>query len=293
MRAAFDVLADRREQRPVRLHPVVAAEQRAARLEVADVAVDGVELRGGDVRGVADDQVEAPVERVSPGAFNERGLDAEPLGVRPGDIQRGPAHIGRDHLDARHLRGERDRDAPAPGAEVGDAHRRAVARTQHRERPLDERLRLRPRDEHVAVDAERPPVELPRAGDVGHRLALPAPAHQLPDGGELALVEGAVELQVDVEAAQPERLGAEQLGVEAGGRAAVIAEIRRAQAEHVDERGWGGRHLRRRARASRCRPRPRGGGAPGPRWTAARRAGRGRRRPRAAAGAASGRCDGR
>ncbi len=287
------MLPDRREQRPVRLHPVVAAEQRAPGLEVADVAIDGVQFRGGDVRGVADDEVEPAAERVGPRALDERDVDAEPLGVRTGDGQRAGAHIGPDHLDARHLRGQGDRDAPAAGAEIGDAHRLAIARTQQRERPLDERLGLGPRDQHIAGDREGAPVELPRARDVGHRLALATPAHQLADGRQLALVEGAVELQVDVEAAQPERLGAEQLGVEAGGRAAVIAEVRRAHAEHVDELGLGGRHLSRHARARRRRPRPRGAGAPGPRWTAARRAGRGPRRPRAAAGAASGRCDGR
>ena len=55
-------------------------------------------------------------------------------------------HVGREHLRARPLVRDRQRDRAGAGAEI--EHARVAVRGQARERDLDQRLGLRPRNEH-------------------------------------------------------------------------------------------------------------------------------------------------
>ena len=209
--AAVTCAANRGEQRPVGVEPVLAAEERPPRFEVAHIPVDRLELLGGDVGRVADDEVERALEPVGPRALDELDVDAERGRIGAGHLERGGADVGGDGTRGRNLGGERDGDAPAAGPEVGDAQLGAGPVAQIGHRTLHQRLGVGPGHEHVGRDPKRPPVELAGPGDVRHRFALPAPPDQLADRGQLLLVERPVELQVQVDAAQPERLRAEQL----------------------------------------------------------------------------------
>ena len=237
-----DVSPYRGEQRPVGVEPVLAAEERAARFEVAHVAVHRLELLGGDVGRVADDEVEVRPRAQSAHEHSTKSTST-PSAVALARATSSAAALTSVATRAwrGNLGGERDRRC----SRCRSRGRRRAARAPGRSRRyatalLHQRLGVGPRHEHVGRDRKRPPVELAGPGDVRHRFALPAPPDQLADRGQLLLVERPVELQVQVDAAQPERLRAEQLGVEARRRAAVITEVGGAETEHVDER-WRGR----------------------------------------------------
>ena len=72
---------------------------------------------------------------------------------------------------------DRDRDAPAARADVGDAHR-ILRLTCDRDRPLHEHLGVRVRHEHGGCHLEIQAHELLVASQIGHRLALGPPRDQ-------------------------------------------------------------------------------------------------------------------
>ena len=73
---------------------------------------------------------------------------------------------------------QRDGQAAAAGADVGDRQRR-VAIGQQLERGLDDQLGLGPGNQHGRRDLERETPELLAAGDVGERFARRPPGDEL------------------------------------------------------------------------------------------------------------------
>ena len=78
-------------------------------------------------------------------------------------------------LPARPLEGQGQSYAAGARAEVGKA---GLVRQVAFQGRLHHELRLRPRDEHAREDGKVPAVELAKACDVGHGLALEAPGEQ-------------------------------------------------------------------------------------------------------------------
>src|SRR5204862_8329511 len=96
--------------------------------------------------------------------------------------------------------------------------------------------------------------EVPVAEDVGERLAVPAALDEPAAGRKLRLGEWALELRVEVDPSEAERVGEQPLRVEAWRLDALSLEERRRTAQHLAER-----HA---LRSSRSRA---GGGGPPPR----------------------------
>ena len=111
------------------------------------------------------------------------------------------------------LVGERERHSARSGADVEDARR--VVTVEQREAALDEGLGLGARDERAPVDAEREAPEAPLAEDVLERLAgRPAPDERA-RAVELGDRQRPVEVHVQLDALEPERVREELLGFEA------------------------------------------------------------------------------
>jgi hypothetical protein len=92
-----------------------------------------------------------------------------PLGVAPRDAERRGRDVEGDGVRVRAFVEERDRDAARTRPHVADERR--VSPAQDFERRLDQKLRLRPRDEHVGRHLEVEPVELLMPRDVLQGLA--------------------------------------------------------------------------------------------------------------------------
>lgn len=146
-------------------------KQRQVGLEIQHLEGDFGDLRAVHVGGIAHHQVEtAEVERRREVGAEERDAvrGAEPVGI-PGRHRQGAGgQIDRHRPGAGDLQREGHREDAGAGADVEDPGR---LRQPQLERHLHEMLGLRPWDQHPRVDGERPPPELPLAGQVGDRLA--------------------------------------------------------------------------------------------------------------------------
>src|SRR4029077_21179818 len=67
-------------------------------------------------------------------------------------------------------------------------------------------------------------------------LAFPSSGHEVSIGRQLGCGQGAVELQVEVEAAQAERVGQQHLGVESGGVGSVLLEVIGGELQDLNNR---------------------------------------------------------
>ena len=159
-----------------------------------------------DVGRVRDDQL----VRAAGEAVEEVMLDQ--LNGKPGspdvlarEVERVGRDVDRGHARARMLVRDRERDRPRAGADV--QHARLLEPRDVGERPLDDNLRLRPRDQRAPVDCEREPPETPLAEDVGDRLVPRAPRDELAVGVELLRAERPVEVGVELDPLSPERMG--------------------------------------------------------------------------------------
>ena len=143
----------------------------------------------GDVGRVADDQVEhAPGQRREPCALMPVDRQTQPLAVAARDRQRRRAEVDRADLRIRPPRLERQRDRAAAGAQI-DQRAARRQRGQHVERPVDQRLGVGPRVEHVGRDRQHQAVELVLAGEIGDRHVVAPPGQPVLPARLLRVVE--------------------------------------------------------------------------------------------------------
>ena len=114
-----------------------------------------------------------------------------------------------------------DHGVPVPFRDRLRRNRRAG---QPLARHFDQRLGVGAGDQHAGVDGELQPPELFLADEVGDRLAGLAPLDERADGGELLGQQRPIELHVELQARQPERVRHQQLGVEARRRQVSLGE---------------------------------------------------------------------
>ena len=106
-------------------------------------------------------------------------------------------------------RGEQQR--PRPGAEIED--RRGRAAGEMRDRRLDQRLAVGPRDQRAGADRKTDRPEIARAGDVGDRFVRQAALDQRGEAAGHGIVEVP---EQQLLAGDAERVRHQQFGVEAG-----------------------------------------------------------------------------
>src|SRR5215469_11081201 len=168
---------------PDRVQAVAAPPQRPGRIVLAHLGRH--RCPDGDVRRVADHQVDLPVEAGQrPGEVP--GVQHDPArGVRrvvgaAGDIAFGPLPGQRVGLDGVYpgpgnLLGDRQRDRTRTRAQVGHDRVGDIHLLELADRPAGHHLGLRPRYEDTGPDFELGVPEVGEAGDVLERLAgLPA-----------------------------------------------------------------------------------------------------------------------
>ncbi len=147
-----------------------------------------------------------------------------PRHVARRDLQRLGADVSRPYLGVGRVVRDRDRDAAAAGADVGDANR-AISLARDGHRAQHEHLGVGVGHEHARRDLEIQAHELLVADEIRDRLSLAAPRHQPAVGAQLRVAQRLVELEVQVEAAQSQRVGEKHLGVESGGFRSVLLEV--------------------------------------------------------------------
>ena len=276
---------------PARSSPGAAATSRRTSDQAVGAAVErqqrlGAHLGGeagdvgaGDVGQVGGDDVERRVraQRRVEVPLDEGDGDAVSLGVRRARPRARPAtdRWRRPRASDRLRSGLRDRDRhrARAGADVGErararggspqAPRRVADGGQPRQRLVDQRLGVGARHQHARVDVELDAEELLLADDVRHRLARLAALDQLAHAGELGGLERAIELHVELHAADAERVRRQHLGVEARRRETALREARRRPAQHLEHGPARGR------RRGRRRDRPIRAGTEVPRFEAA------------------------
>lgn len=101
---------------------VVAAVERAPRLEPPHLGSERIDLAADDVRGIAGDEIEAADERLAEIAGDEGRARANACvsGVAARDLKRRRADVGADPERQRQFVQQCDENGPRPGAEIGD-----------------------------------------------------------------------------------------------------------------------------------------------------------------------------
>jgi hypothetical protein len=130
-------------------------DQRLAGLEARDLRLERVDLVGLYVRGVRDDEVERPLEAGDELARHELDAVLEPGSgpVHLRDGERARRVVRRHDLRSGMLVGDRERDRA--GADPDVEHAGLCRVREQLEAALDDRLRLRPGDQHARIDTER------------------------------------------------------------------------------------------------------------------------------------------
>ena len=196
-------------QRPDRVEAVGAGEQREVRVVVARLGGHRLPGLQRDVRRVADDHVDPPVELGKcRGQVALAQLDPGAGEVALGPGVRGGVDLDRVHRGVRSLVRDRPGDGAGAGAEVDDHGGSELAGPV--DRPAGEELGLRARHEDPRADSELDVAEVGRAGEVLERLAGGAACDQFVV--PLGRVSGHV-----VDHRQPRPLGAEHVGQQLGG----------------------------------------------------------------------------
>jgi hypothetical protein len=178
------------------VEPVGAGEQRDLRVMAADFDVEVSQFPGGDVRGIADDEVKCAgvigkgVARVGE---VKRHVDS---GAR--DIALCPATgVGIDldgmHLGPRSSVGDGECDSAGPRAQVDDPrarYPRSPEVCQPVDRPLHDALGFGLWNENARADLKPKAPEFDLAGQVGQWLALTPALHQLEEAFLVTPVPG-------------------------------------------------------------------------------------------------------
>ena len=262
------------EQAPDHVEPVRAPVERVARLEgrgnrqaghdgrrdVGQVRADHVELVRHDQQARRPSRGRKQVGRDDRNPVPHRLRDR----VLAGEIGRAVGRVGADdlHLAEHPPAAERHReghgDGAAPGPDVGDGERRGARRARRAGQALGDRaegevhehLRLGARDQGAGVDREGHPVELLEAANVGHRLAGRTPLHGVAQAPGRLGADRTLGVGEDRGPLHAQRVGQEQLGVEAGAlRAARTQALDRGREKLADRRHRGVPQARAPARA--------------------------------------------
>ena len=157
---------------------VLLADRGDPRLPVAHLGVERLDLLGGHVRRVRDDEVIHAFETVTDVLLGEGDLQPSGSSVLARDLQGTKRDVDRGHPRARMLVGDCKRDRAGAGADV--EHGRCVAALEQREAPLDDgtgsgAIALAIADEHpgarvTAIDTSTDALAL--AGENAERIGI-------------------------------------------------------------------------------------------------------------------------
>ena len=181
-------------------------------------------------------------------ALAQREPQSEALPVLPGEREGVRGDVDGSHARARML--VRDRQGNRPGTDADVEHARLLEPCEQRQAALDDDLRLGARDERTRVRPQRQPPKAPLAEDVRERLAGAAAAEQLPHLLELRLLEWTVELGVQLDPREPERVRDQVLRVDPRRVHALVGEEVGRAAEDLAERQAAPRTFQPSARAA-------------------------------------------
>ena len=196
----------------VKLQPVRTAVQRQHRLVRAHLRLQRVDHLMPDVWRVGDDQLILPLAEASMEIRRCKQIALDKLhalaavcrGIFFGDRQGLRAHIRAGHLCALMQLRNGNADCAAAAAEVQDLDTSAkdlfirvvcaaqLTGSKQRQRVLDHRLRILPRDQHVSIDGKRQSHELLRSGDMLQRYTRCAFLHQLKIRFTLVILQDAL-----------------------------------------------------------------------------------------------------
>jgi hypothetical protein len=204
---------------------VVAAAQGFPRLVIPHLGWQLVQDHRRHVRRVRHDQVEPIIDVGQQVRLDEPNPIADLVHGRiaSGGLQGDRGRVGCDETRRGQLECQRDREAPASGADIGDEQRVAVralrggcARCDPGQRLFDDDLGFRPRHEHARSDFEVASPELPMPHDVRGGFAALAPR----DERGVRVVEawrcGVGERGQQARPVPPEHLASQQIGVDGG-----------------------------------------------------------------------------
>jgi len=123
IREAPQVASRQGDHRANGLQAVRPRKERKRGLMIPNLRLQNLPVVLGHVRGIRDDQVEQSVDRRKQRALGERHppLHAVAPGIAACDGKRLLGEVGGDNAGTRELTGERDGEAPAPGADIEDA----------------------------------------------------------------------------------------------------------------------------------------------------------------------------
>ncbi len=131
------------------------------------------------------------------------------------------------------LVGDRERDRPAPRADVDHPRRRQPR--DRRERTLDDDLGLGARHERARVGLQGEPAEPPFAEDVRERLAAAAPLDERAERVSLRFGQRPVEAGVELKPREAEGARDDQFGVEPRRVDAAALEVSRGGGDQLAE----------------------------------------------------------
>lgn len=190
---------------------------------VADLARERLDLAGGNIREIRDDEAVPAADGGKEIAWEEidTACEAEARGVFRGQGQGVRGNIHGIDSGLGPFGSQAQGDDAAPGADVQDA-RRLCGEGQEE---FDELLGLRTGDERPRIAKEGAAMEFHRPEEVLERLAGSAALHQDAERLQFALAQGAVEFQVQVNALLAEDVGQEVLRIEARAFDAMFLEV--------------------------------------------------------------------
>src|SRR5262249_52824327 len=217
-----DVRARRQQAPRVRRDPTIsgkpirAAIERELRIVVAHLRIEPRPFRLGNVRRVAENEIETAGERGAEIAGDERRAvrKSEPFGIFAREIKRRWPYVGPDAVGISKLMQQREQQGARTAAAAGDAQTPRRLWADDGERRLDQGLGLRPGHQHRGRDDEREAPELLAAENAGDRLAGDAPSREGPNPLGLLVADDSVGSRGEVCVVEPERVADEEARIE-------------------------------------------------------------------------------
>ncbi|OPZ60490.1 MAG: hypothetical protein BWY87_00436 [Deltaproteobacteria bacterium ADurb.Bin510] len=158
-------------------------------------------------------------------------------GVGLGHFKRRPAQIAAQALEVGAL--GQNRDDHAARAHTQLDHQRI--RRGQLDGQLDQQLGFGPRNQHGRADPEFTAIEFAPALNIGQGFAAGAALEQLAIAGQFRGAQRTVDVEVEVQPSEPERLAEKQLGFEPGARDSFGIEVIPGPAQQTPD-GPGLRH---------------------------------------------------